>query len=199
MVPAIVPSSPKIFAAKVLRNFVMTMLKLVAGMLPKWLPALPESSRSPAGSKVLLSVKEFDPNICRKFEALLKERGFKCIGGGAFRDGFRRGGVVIKIPANEMGFQDNITEAYAYRAFRNGADPRTQAIFAPCRLLHNGCLMMVYVDRVTYGPGLPKWVDYIDAQQCGMYKGRLVAYDSGSDIAHLREKASRWAGAIGVH
>lgn len=144
-----------------------------------------------------LSVKEFDEDYYQEFETQLLKKGFKHLGTGAFRRTFGRGKIVIKIPYNDAGFQDNITEAYAYRTFRNEADPKTEAVFAPCRLLPNGCLMMVYIEY-AWSEGMPRWTHYIDGGQCGFYKDRVVAYDSGGDISHLRADASRWAGVTGV-
>ena len=91
-----------------------------------------------------------------------------------------------------MGLVDNIAEAYAYNKYRKSPDVNG-IVYAPCRLLRNGCLMMVYVEY-SHEPDMPKWIGYIDGCQCGRFNGRAVVYDSGTDLHRERADALRWAG-----
>lgn len=121
----------------------------------------------------------------------LSRRGFAYLGCGSFRRGFRRGNIVIKVPYCHQGFEDNITEAYVYRQFRNNPNEKG-FVFAPCRLLPNACLMMPYVSARCV---MPDWTFNIDNQQCGEYKGRIVAYDSAYNISQtVIGEALSWAG-----
>src|SRR5208282_6466306 len=78
------------------------------------------------------------------FIAYLKGRRFVRVGQGCFREVFHRKGVVVKVPFTTDGITDNRIEAAAWRHYRNNPTNR-QLILAPCRLLTNGCLMMVAV------------------------------------------------------
>jgi hypothetical protein len=134
-----------------------------------------------------LLIKDFDRNIHEKFSLSLVERGFKYLSEGRYRETYKRGNIVIKIPINDLGFGDNVMEAYAYRKFHKETPNEKEIFFAPCRLLSNGCLMMVYVE--TFGIELPPWTENIDCQQCGSYEGRIVCYDAACDIEWLRSEA----------
>ena len=136
----------------------------------------------------------YDRDLYDGFEKYLESKGFKYIGSGCFRNAFQRGKVVVKIPRSYCGFEDNIGEAYAYNEYRKRPVARG-TYYAPCRLLSNGCLMMVYVEQGKWKIGnKPDWVKRIDSYQCGLFNGRVVAYDSGCDIGHLLTQAKRWAG-----
>jgi len=41
---------------------------------------------------------------------------------------------------------------------------------------------------------MPRWTFYIDSSQCGMFNGRVVAYDGAHSLIYLKEDALRWAG-----
>ena len=113
-----------------------------------------------------------------------------------FADTYTPQRSVIKVPREQDGFEHNIREAYAYRQYRNRSDI-VGIIYAPCRLLSNGCLLMSFVSHVPYDM-LPNWAGYIDASQVGKFKGRFVAYDSGCDIQdNDRREALEWAGVEG--
>ena len=148
-----------------------------------------------------LIVKQFDKQLYDDYIFHLEGRGFEHIGSGAFRHVYRRrfdkgraGNVVIKVPANRHGFEDNVTEAWAYHTYRKQADSNAY-VYAPCRLLPNACLMMVYVAHPNYIYSLPDWCRYIDGYQCGWFKGRAVAFDSGADHTYqMRLAAYMWAG-----
>lgn len=145
-------------------------------------------------SQPRLSQPFYNRDLYDSFEQYLLAHGFRYIDSGCFRNVFQRGKVVIKIPQSYCGFEDNIGEAYAYNRYRKEADARGN-YYAPCRLLSNGCLMMVYVERASWDPGnRPEWVDNIDSFQCGYFHDRVVCYDSGCDIGHLWSAAKRWAG-----
>jgi hypothetical protein len=127
-----------------------------------------------------------------EYKEELYRRGFRRLGEGSFREVYRRKNVVVKIPHNDSGFDDNIVEAFAYLRYRKGADSNL-FVFAPCRLLPNGCLLMVYVEPLFY-PNKPLWANYIDGGQVGTYNGRIVAYDSANELSELRLWALHWAG-----
>ena len=136
----------------------------------------------------------YDRKLYDAFEKYLVAKGFRYIGSGCFRNAFQRGKVVVKIPRSLCGLEDNIGEAYAYNRFRKEPDARGR-YYAPCRLLCNGCLMMVYVEPGTWDRETrPEWVRYVDSYQCGYFRNRVVAYDSGCDIGHLWSDAKAWAG-----
>ena len=134
-----------------------------------------------------LSQGEFD-SMCDK----LKDSGFTYVGSGMFRAVYMRGGVVVKVPHNKDGYIDNRTEAAAWRKYRN-KPTSFGAYIAPCRLLANGCLMMVSVDEcaIDYHK-LPAWAKKIDCSQVGMYKGNLVAYDFALDVMEREKWEMEW-------
>lgn len=145
-------------------------------------------------SRPKLNQPFYDRELYDGFEKYLIAKGFQYIDSGCFRNVFQRGKVVVKIPQSYCGFEDNVGEAYAYNRYRKEADVRGN-YYAPCRLLSNGCLMMVYVEHASWHPeDRPEWVDNIDGFQCGYFKGRIVSYDSGCDIGHLWSQAKSWAG-----
>jgi hypothetical protein len=142
--------------------------------------------------------KHYDVGFYERYRMELSEKGFVRLGQGASRTAYIRGKIVIKTPHNQGGYVDNIMEAYAYRTWRNKADNRGR-IFAPCRLLPNGCLMMVHVKRMDR-LDMPDWTHSIDGAQCGKYKDRFVVYDSGYDLYYtddVRERSIDWAGVSG--
>lgn len=122
----------------------------------------------------------------------LKAKGFCWVGSGMFRSVYKRKGVVVKVPFNNDGYVDNRTEAAAWRKYHN--EPTTLGVYvAPCRLLSNGCLMMVTVDsnKIDWND-LPPWANLIDCNQVGMYKGRMVAYDFALDVMEREEWEKEW-------
>ncbi len=141
-----------------------------------------------------LICKEFSYDIHPVIGKYLQENGWTYIGVGSFRQAFRRKDTVIKVPRNHEGFEDNITEAYAYRKYRNNPG-KHGIIYAPCRLLPSGCLMMPFVQRESWEK-LPDWAQGIDGGQAGYHKGRLVGYDTGYDSKHENKDAFQWAKLI---
>lgn len=142
-----------------------------------------------------LLIKQFDDSAqatYHSFEANLRSIKFQYVGAGAFRRAWKRKNTIIKVPHNSVGYCCNIWEAYAYRKYRN-ASAYNGEVYAPCRLLPNACLMMPLVQMVDYNK-LPMWCSYIDGMQCGLYHGRVVAYDSAADIiGEDRQEALMWA------
>lgn len=138
-----------------------------------------------------LICKGYDINIHSAFAEYLQKSGWKYIGVGSFRQAFQRGNTVIKVPRNDEGFEDNVTEAFAYRKYRNNPG-QFGIVYAPCRLLPNGCLMMPFVKRESWEK-LPEWAQGIDGGQAGYYKDRLVGYDTGYDSKHENKEAFQWA------
>ena len=135
--------------------------------------------------------KQFDVIYFKEYQSSLLKRNFEKLGNGTSRYGYKRGNIVIKVPYNHGGFVDNIMEAYVYRQHRNSPDQYGR-FFAPCRLLSNACLMMVFIERKSWGD-LPDWAQGMDGGQAGEYKGRLVSYDSAFDITNQRMSALEWA------
>jgi hypothetical protein len=119
------------------------------------------------------------------FRSYLIERGFEKVGWGSFRATYQRGKIVIKVPRNSDGMVDNMVEARAWHKYKNS--PTKDGVFlAPCRLLENGCLMMVAVDVQFFNhsddAGAPDWMKQIEGWQIGLYRGKMVAYDFALDI-----------------
>ena len=136
-----------------------------------------------------LIVREFNPDYYKKVCKELEDRGFKFVGCGSFRNTYKRGNIVVKVPRHWDGFDDNIGEAYAWRKYRNNPKEEDGIVFAPCRLLPNGCLMMVLVDVEPDYQSLPQWASHLDGSQAGYYKGRVVAYDAGCDLGLDKNEA----------
>jgi hypothetical protein len=137
----------------------------------------------------------YDEDVYETFASKLKTRNFRYLGHGSFRRVYERKNIVVKVPTMQDGLYDNMIEAYAWRQLR---DRPTQhgIVCAPNRLLPNGCLMMVKLDTKLYDENgayrrLPGWVDAIEKNQVGFYKGRVVAYDYAIDIVerHAWERA----------
>lgn len=126
------------------------------------------------------------------FTDKLYECGFKYMGHGMYRKAYCRGKVVVKVPKGHCGLVDNALEVHNWRLFRNKPNEHG-IVFAPCRLIDNGCLMMVKVhedriDRID----LPDWANDIDGKQVGFYRGRLVAYDSACDVFNTDEATNKY-------
>jgi len=126
----------------------------------------------------MLVIKEYNSDYFENFKEFLLEKGFAHIGSGHFRAGYRRKNIVIKVPENKFGFEDNILEAHAYKIYRNKPD-KYGRVFAPARLLTNACVMMPFITKIDESEtNLPKWCLEIDNVQCGYYKDKIVVYDS---------------------
>jgi hypothetical protein len=144
--------------------------------------------------------KSYNQGFYENIRADLPKQGFKQIGWGSSRYGFQRGNIVVKVPHNQGGYYDNIMEAYAYHLYRKKPDSQGR-VFAPCRLLPNGCLMMVFVDR-KLRTEMPEWTHIIDGAQCGVFKDRIVVYDSAYNLYYdddelIKKKSVEWAGVNG--
>lgn len=146
-----------------------------------------------------LAEAEFIKTI-QNFRKKLVRQGWKPIGAGRHRVTFHKenSNVVIKVPVLRYSKKwmcrftptpkdANIQEALLYRNNRNGPDPRTGAIYAPCRLLSNGCLMMRYVKPLNYHSPVyqaARWIKNLwDGDQVGRDKnGIVMAYDYASEL-----------------
>ncbi len=125
-----------------------------------------------------------------EFVEWLKGQGFSYVSQGSFRQVFQREDKVIKVPLYSDGLVDNMVEARAYKKYHNG--PTSEGLYlAPCRLLRNGCLMMVYVKRFGIF-SRPEWADRIDGSQVGTYLGRVVAYDYALELPERFEWEREW-------
>ncbi len=111
------------------------------------------------------------------FTDKIKRYGFKPLDKGDFRNVFVRRDVVIKVPYVQDGIVDNLMEAKAWKKYGN--KPTDLGLhLAPCRLLDNYALMMVRVEAYEFGGQRPpSWAKVIDNCQCGLYKGKVVAFD----------------------
>ena len=123
----------------------------------------------------------------------IESLGFKFIGRGSFRQVYLRGKIVIKVPRNGDGINDNRTEAAAWHKYKSHPTPKGYML-APCRMLANGCQMMVAVDRdapsdVRYKD---EWASKIESGQVGMYRERVVAYDFALNIPERAEWEHQW-------
>jgi hypothetical protein len=120
----------------------------------------------------------------------LKKAGFKYLSEGSFRTAYQRGEVVIKVPVTSDGILDNMVEAKAWKTY--GKQPTSMGVhLAPCRLLPNGCLMMVFVRKWNL-LNKPGWAHLVDGQQVGTYKGRAVAYDYALDLTERFMWEKEW-------
>lgn len=123
----------------------------------------------------------------------IESKGFVYLGQGSFRSVYQRGKMVIKVPRNKDGINDNRTEATAWHKYKS--HPTTKGYrLAPCRMLPNGCQMMVVVDRYVVTDILHKeeWTHKIESGQVGMYRNQAVAYDFALNIVERAEWEERW-------
>ena len=87
-----------------------------------------------------------------------------------------------------------LKQQFGYK-YKNNKTPRGLYL-APCRLLHNRCLLMVYVEIDVYDRKMPKWVRFVDNEQVGIYKDRYVAYDYALDVDVPDELVKKYFGFI---
>jgi hypothetical protein len=135
-------------------------------------------------------------NVYGKFDAFedqIKAAGFAYIGQGSFRMTFARKNIVIKIPHNKDGITDNRVEAAAWKKYKKKPTSRKLRL-APCRLLPNGCLMMVKVKINGNTTAEPKWLSkvFCDGKQAGLHKRRYVLYDYACDIPERHQWEKEW-------
>jgi len=108
------------------------------------------------------------------------------VGQGRHRKVYKRGGVVLKIPMNLGGAEANIKERQLY------ISRRKEGIFAPCRLLKNGCLMMVALTNTCscddYNENHPLWIkNLLDGPQIGTDRnGKTLVYDYADEYSPFR-------------
>lgn len=125
------------------------------------------------------------------FKKHLESRGFTKVDNGSFRVVYRRNRVVIKVPRNGDGEIDNLVEARGWQKYKS--EPTDDGIpLAPCRLLPNGCLMMVEVKMVIVDESKHKWVNKIEGWQVGEYRGRMVAYDYALSLNERSDWEEEW-------
>lgn len=126
-----------------------------------------------------------------EFVAHLEKCGFEYLGSGGFRRTYRRKGVVIKVPHVHDGIMDNRVEAAAWRKYKS--KPTDLGVYlAPCRLLPNGCLMMVALNMWDWAKEKPEWARKIDSSQIGMRNGKALAYDYGLDVSERAYWEDEW-------
>ena len=126
----------------------------------------------------------------KDFKKYLRDLGFSYLGEGSFRVAFHQEDKVIKVPITSDGLIDNMVEARAWKKYRNRPTPGGLYL-TPCRLLRNGCLMMMKVKRDELYDR-PEWAFKIDGYQVGIYKGRYVAYDYALEIPERFEWEKEW-------
>lgn len=140
----------------------------------------------------------YDPNLFENsdpyddFINYLLDIGFEEIDSGSFRMALGRGKVVIKVPTSDEGLIDNMVEARGWKVYKSRATRHHHIRLAPCRLLTNGCLMMMKVDSVDHSKTLPLWVSRVEGEQVGLYKGRVVAYDYALDLVERFGWEKEW-------
>jgi hypothetical protein len=144
-----------------------------------------------------LRVKKYEWSFYEAIAYSLVEQGFESVGTGSYRETFAksmgRQKSVIKVPCSGEGLNHNVREAFVYRKYRNRGDSRG-VVYAPCRLLPSGCLLMTWVDT-TWSSATAPWAYLIDGYQVGFIRGRVVAFDSGCDILpDDYDDADKWAG-----
>lgn len=99
---------------------------------------------------------------------------WKYVGSGRHRTVYKRGNVVLKIPQSLNALEDNIIEREIF------INSRGNKIFAPCRLLSNGCLMMRALEDLYGSRKLhPHWaMALVDGPQIGRdQNGKIMIYD----------------------
>ena len=121
----------------------------------------------------------------------LRSVGFKDIDSGCFRTVMGRKHIVIKIPHNTDGIVDNRVEATAWRKYKNRKTDNGYFL-APCRLLANGCLLMMMVDTEWEPTKEDNWIYSIDGAQAGRYHGRTVAYDYALNVSERVVWEEEW-------
>lgn len=130
------------------------------------------------------------------FRQHLIKAGFVKLDAGSFRVSYKRGKIVVKVPRNGDGVLDNRIEARAWRKYKS--KPSKRGIqYAPCRLLPNGCLMMVavetYVDTTSReAPEYPVWGMRVEGEQVGLYRGKWIAYDYAWDVTERFKWEEEW-------
>lgn len=121
----------------------------------------------------------------------LLAKGFRYLSQGGFRRTYIRDSIVIKVPHVNDGLVDNRVEAAAWRKYKS--QPTDLGIhLAPCRLLPNGCLMMVTVESWNWVVEKPAWASKIDSGQVGHYKDRTVAFDFALDVTERYQWEKDW-------
>ncbi len=124
------------------------------------------------------------------FIQYLQSKGFSYVSSGSFRQVYQCGDKVIKVPRYHDGLIDNMVEARAYKKYHSTPTPEG-LVLAPCRLLKNGCLMMVFVQRWDLFER-PDWSDKIDGGQVGLYKGKYVAFDYALEMVERFQWEKEW-------
>ena len=120
-------------------------------------------------------------DLYRPFSKEIENMGYEYRSNGCFRNVYHRKGYVIKIPKSTDGVVDNIMEARAYSLYKNA--PTSRGIYlAPCKLLPNLSLLMVFV-RAIRDCEYPSWAEEVEGEQIGFYKNRPVAFDYALDLA----------------
>ena len=108
-------------------------------------------------------------------------KDWKYVGYGRHRKVYKRNGVVLKVPYTPGGAKANQDEYLLYRKVKSKR-------FAPCRLLKNGCLMMLAVNPIdecdpVQAEHIPKWAwDLEDGPQIGFRKSKILIYDYADEI-----------------
>ena len=132
----------------------------------------------------------------------LSEHG-KYLGSGATREAYLFRGVVVKVPNYATNIDHNRTEAHRYAVYKSGVTigGKYGAIPAKCFMVDDCVLIMEYVVsgcryrtetprtdealKAMEGDDSPAWVDYVDAQQCGLNSlGDVVSFDCSAWQKH---------------
>ena len=101
----------------------------------------------------------------------------KYLGSGRHRVTYDCGKFVLKIPQNRTGFDANEREARYYKMFGRKPDSRG-IVYARCKLLSNGWLVMGKVQPLEWSHEMPAWSIHVDCRQVGRARdGEIVAYD----------------------
>jgi hypothetical protein len=108
----------------------------------------------------------------------MTEENWTFLSDGRNRAVYSHGRYVVKVPLNEAGYHDNYREANISSKMKRRPN-QDGIVFARCRLLPNGWLVMERVDtRYLRRDERPDWADWIDCAQVGIARdGVIVAYD----------------------
>lgn len=129
------------------------------------------------------TIEDFIKSISDSIQKEYDEK-YSVLGTGRNRKVYDMGnGLVVKVPLNAPGMEDNLAESEIYKSTRD--DPEGYLIrYAECNHFNYKDIPLVIMEKVEpikgYHPELPDWTDYVDCAQVGYNKeGKLVAYDYG--------------------
>lgn len=155
----------------------MRVSEIIEGLITG--PNEPHFEISDPDNKLEQYLAKHVPAIYKK----LKTKYGNPIGAGRNRVTFKRGNIVIKVPKNELGIHDNMSEARTYKKWKGHEKEDFYARSKIIRISDIPILLMIHVDISTKGLSKeerPWFADFVDSMQIGTTrKGEWKAYDYG--------------------